>query len=254
MVTQPSGATSGAPFTIQPVVELRDASNQPFAQAGVVITVSEATGPGTLGGTLTGTTDTQGRVAFAGLVIAGVGSHTLLFAAPGLASATSAAFNVATLPATQLVIVAQPSASAVSGVVLVAQPVVELRDASNTPVLQAGVVVTVVKASGTGTLGGTLTATTNAQGRATFTSLVINGVGPHTLSFSAPTVTSASSTPIAVNTPPAIQLMFVTHPAGATSGLAFAVQPVIELRDANDQPVAQAGVAVTAAKASAPAH
>ena len=74
---------------------------------------------------------------------------------------------------TQLVMVTQPS-GAVSGTAFTTQPAVELRDGSNAVVLQAGVTVTVAKASGSGTLGGTLTAVTDANGKATFTNLAID--------------------------------------------------------------------------------
>lgn len=90
LVTQPTGAVSGAPFIQQPVVELRSAQNQPVVRGGVVITASRATGPGTLDGTLSATTNAQGRAVFAGLQITGTGAYTLAFTSPGLSRATSA--------------------------------------------------------------------------------------------------------------------------------------------------------------------
>jgi endo-1,4-beta-xylanase len=90
LITQPGGAISGVPFTPQPVVELRSAQNQPVQRSGVVVTVSKASGTGSLGGTLSATTNTQGRATFAGLQIIGTGPHTIVFAAPGLSSVTSA--------------------------------------------------------------------------------------------------------------------------------------------------------------------
>jgi hypothetical protein len=84
--------------------------------------------------------------------------------------------------ATQLGLSVQPSSSVESGVVFVSQPVVELRAASGVVVAQAGVTVTVAIASGGGTLGGTVTATTDADGVASFSGLSITGVaGDRTL-------------------------------------------------------------------------
>src|SRR2546429_1077444 len=72
-------------------------------------------------------------------------------------------------------ITTQPSTTAQSGVAFAQQPVVQLRDASGNPVSQTGVTVTAAIASGGGTLGGTLTATTNGSGVASFTNLAITG-------------------------------------------------------------------------------
>src|SRR2546427_6735881 len=51
----------------------------------------------------------------------------------------------------------------------------QLRDGAGNPVNQAGVVVTAAIATGGGTLGGTLTATTLGTGVASFTNLAISG-------------------------------------------------------------------------------
>jgi hypothetical protein len=97
----------------------------------------------------------------------------------------------------------QPSASAVQGVVFDRQPVVQLRDGRGADLRTAGVQVTASIASGGGTLGGTLTATTGADGRAAFTDLFIGGAtGAHTLRFTAVGYTEAISDPIAVAAPP----------------------------------------------------
>ena len=259
IITQPGGAVSGVAFTQQPVVELRDASNQPVAQSGVVVLVILGSGSGTLSGPtpppLTVTTDAAGRATFGGLTITGTGPHTLRFAASNIQAVTSASFTVAAPPTTQLAIITQPG-GAVSGVPFTQQPVVELRDATNQPVAQSGVVVTVVKASGPGTLSGStappLTATTDANGRATFSGLRIAGTGPHTLSFSAPNLTAVMSASFPVAPPPATQLAMITQPGGAVSGAVFTQQPVVEFRDAQNQPVLQSGVVVTVVKASGP--
>jgi hypothetical protein len=102
VVTQPGGAVSGVPFTQQPVVELRDGTNQRVAQSGVVVTASKWTGPGTLGGTRTATTNAQGQAIFSGLKITGAGAYTLAFNAPGLSQATSGTVTVSDAVVTSL--------------------------------------------------------------------------------------------------------------------------------------------------------
>ena len=94
--TQPSSAaTAGIALDRQPVVQLRDATGNDVGQAGVPVTVAVASGPGTLGGTTTRTTDGSGRATFTDLVINGAtGAHTLIFAAPGFTSVTSSGIEV----------------------------------------------------------------------------------------------------------------------------------------------------------------
>ena len=80
----------------------------------------------------------------------------------------------------------QPSPTAQVGVPFDRQPVIQVRDAAGNPVQVAGVTITAAIASGSGTIGGTTTATTGPNGRATFTNLEINGAtGAHTLIFAA---------------------------------------------------------------------
>ena len=156
-------------------------------------------------------------------------------------------------PASQLTITTQPSATAPSGVVFAQQPSVKLRNASGVAVAQSGLAVTAAIASGGGTLGGTVTATTNASGVATFSNLSITGTaGSRTLRFSSGSLIAATSNAIAVSAPAAAtQLTITTQPsASATSGVAFAQQPAVQLRDASNNAIAQSGVAVTAAIAT----
>jgi parallel beta-helix repeat protein len=95
-------------------------------------------------------------------------------------------------PPVAIRIITEPG-GAISGSRLAQQPVVELRNEQNRPVLQRAVIVTVARATGSGKLGGKLTATTNAQGRARFTALKISGSGLHKLEFSALRLPKATS-------------------------------------------------------------
>jgi galactose oxidase len=79
----------------QPIVQVRDAAG--VLVSGVVVTVSIASGSGTLQGALTATTKPNGTAAFGDLGIAGTGTHTLAFTS-GTASRTSSAVDLAPLP------------------------------------------------------------------------------------------------------------------------------------------------------------
>jgi galactose oxidase len=72
------------------------------------------------------------------------------------------------------------------------QPLVLVKDAASVAV--PNVVVTASIATGSGTLQGTVTATTSASGTAKFVDLGIAGTGPHTLRFTAGAVSTTSAT------------------------------------------------------------
>src|SRR5205807_5046353 len=131
------------------------------------------------------------------------------------------------------------------------QPVVQLRDGAGNPVSQAGVTITAAIATGGGTLGGTVTAATNGSGVASFTNLSISGTaGDRTLSFSATGLTPAVSGTITVGADAPTQLTLTTQPsATAQSGVAFAQQQVVQLRDGDGTAVNRAGKTVTDAHA-----
>src|SRR5207248_2148005 len=82
--------------------------------------------------------------------------------------------------------------------------------------------------------------------------LAITGTtGDRTLSFSATGLTPAVSGTIIVGAGAATQLTLTTQPSStAQSGVAFAQQPVVQLRDGDGNAVNQAGVTVTAAIAT----
>ncbi len=135
-VTQPStGARSRLPLVSQPILQIQDASGNPIAQAGVMVTVSALPSGTTVTGE-TVATDETGRAAFSTLTLQGIpGPKDLTFAAPGLQSATARV----TLPSVSTV-TAAPShpASAVVGSTI-GGPVISwtFRDASTRPVADA---------------------------------------------------------------------------------------------------------------------
>ena len=250
IVTQPGGAVSGANFTTQPVVQVRDGNNVLVSSSTAPVTAAIASGSGTLSGT-TMVNAVNGVATFTDLRITGSGPHTLALTSTGLTGATSTTITLSGT-ATKLSVATQPSSSAANGATFSQQPSIQLRDAPNNPVNQAGVVVTAAIASGGGTLGGTKTATTNSSGIAAFTDLSVTGtMGDRTLSFSAALLTGTASGAITITSGPATQLSMSSEPStSAPTGVAFALQPSVRLRDASNNAVSQSGVIVTAAIAS----
>jgi Bacterial Ig-like domain (group 2) len=199
IVGQPSNVSSGLNIAPAPVIEVRDASNLLVSTATNAITVSIASGTGTLDGHLT-VNAVSGVATFPNIRVTGSGAQTLRFASTGLTTATSASFNVVAAQATQLAITTQPSPTATSGVTLAPQPTIQAGDASNNPVAQGGVVVTAAIATGGGALGGTTSVVTNASGSATFTNLSITGAAGTsvTLSFTAASLAGVTSNAVLI--------------------------------------------------------
>jgi hypothetical protein len=219
--------------------------------ASLTVTFSQASGSGSV----TGLGPAQAAAGVAKLTVTGGAAGPVsLVASTSSPSATSntLSFDVIGAAATQLSITTQPSATAQSGVPFAQQPVIQLRDGAGNAVAQAGVMVTAAIASGGGSLGGTTTASTDASGVAIFADLSITGEpGQRTLRFSASGLTPATSAPIDVTAASATQLSISTQPsATAQSGVPFAQQPVIQLRDGAGNAVAQAGVSVSVSLAT----
>jgi hypothetical protein len=258
MVTPPPGtAQSGVGFGIHPVVQIVDAAGNPVSQSGILVTASIASGNGTLGGTLAVATNASGAATFTNLALTGpAGPFTIAFSAPSIAPVTSGTILLSAGPPAALLVTTQPSGSARSGVVLARQPVVQVVDGTGNPVLQSGITVTASIASGPagGTLGGSLTASTNGAGVATFAGLVLTGpAGSYVLGFGSAGVASVTSTPIALTAGTGTGLAVTTQPsATGTSGVAFSQQPVIQIQDAAGNPVGQSGTTITASLVSGP--
>jgi len=154
---------------------------------------------------------------------------------------------------TKLAVVTQPSSASQNGQVLSAQPVVELQDDDGTVVVpEDEATVTAAVEGGAATLGGTLTQTVDANGRATFDDLQLSGpAGTYRLRFTSGELTAAVSDNIVLGGgPPSTVTVTTQPPTTALRGEVFepAAQPVVRVTDAGGNPIA--GVEVTASVAS----
>ncbi|HQR17884.1 MAG TPA: hypothetical protein PK948_05920, partial [Gemmatimonadales bacterium] len=237
--------TAGLPVAAPPSVLVTDANANPVA--GVSVTFAVTGGGGSILPVTPVVTNAAGVAALTSWTLGNAaGANTVTASAAGLTGSpvTFTATGVAGV-ATQLVIQTQPSGAAQSGVAFAVQPVVRLADVFGNTVPTTGTVVTAALATGTGTLGGTLTATT-ATGVATFTNLSITGVaGAYTVRFTSGALTPDTTAAITLGAGAATKLAMVTQPSTtAVNGVAFAVQPSVQLQDAANNPVAQAGIVV----------
>src|SRR2546430_3713208 len=173
---------------------VRDQFGNPVA--GVGVTFAPGTGGGSVSPTSPVTTGADGVAAVTSWTLGTVAGPNTLTAASGTLAGSPITFSATATAgnATRLAIVTPPSASAQSGVPLLQQPVIQLQDGSGNPVGQANVAVGVKIQSGGGTLGGTTSATTGADGQAGVTHLSIAGTGgPRTLRFGASGLDSVTS-------------------------------------------------------------
>jgi adhesin/invasin len=155
-----------------------------------------------------------------------------------------------TAVAAKLVLVTQPGATATSGAVIDPQPVLQLQDAAGNPAARQGVAVTVQIASGEGTLRGTTTRTSDADGQVAFTDIAIVGApGARTLIFAASGYASATSTTVSLGVgAPASVAAAAGDGQSAPAGSAVPMPPAVVVLDAAGTPVA--GLQVTFAVAS----
>ena len=112
----------------------------------------------------------------------------------------------------------------------------------------AGKTLTLTVTAGGGTVNGatSATVTTATDGSASATWVLGSTVGAQTLRGSV-SATEFLDFTLTATAPPATQLVLATVPStGAQSGAALAVQPQVQLKDANGANVAEAGVQVTA--------
>lgn len=143
--------------------------------------------------------------------------------------------------------IVQPGASVTAGSAL-QSVTVELRTAFGIKLLAPGVQVTIGIGNnpGGGTLSGTLTATTNIWGEATFAGLSVNKAGTgYTLLATSPGYSGAVSTPFTVSPAAASQLV-VTGPASGTASATATIGPfTVQRQDAYGNPVTTGSTTVT---------
>ncbi len=195
----PTTVTAGATFSPAPVIRILDAyGNVVTTDSSTVITATRSLGTASLQGT-TSATAVNGVATFSNLSYNKAETITIAFASGSLTGATSASVTVNPGTASKLTIQTQASPSATAGVPFTQQPVVRVEDsAGNLMTTDNGRVITVARSAGTGTLQGTLTATT-VNGVATFANLSHNLANTITLNFTASGLSSATSANVVVS-------------------------------------------------------
>jgi hypothetical protein len=247
-VSAPSSAQAAVAFGTAPQVSVLDAGGNVVTSSAVEITAKISAGADLFGTSSPvveegiAATASSGLATFSDLAVYGTSgtSYVITYSADGLVS-VSQNVSLTTGPLTQLGLT-QSAAGARAGVQLDTMPKVQLLDAAGNNITTSGIAVTaaiapiVVDGASTGTLQGTTTVSTDANGLATFTDLKVNGaLGlEYTLTYSVETAgVSAVSQTIVTQVGPASQLAFARQPSsGVTSGAALTTQPVVQVQDA----------------------
>ena len=242
--TVPATTTVGSAVSPAPSVKVTDAGGNPVS--GVTVTFTTVGGGSVTGATQT--TNAQGVATVGNWTIgSSVGTtYGLSASATGVQGVVLFQTAAAAGAPGKLTIATQPSGTAQSGVPLAQQPALQVTDAAGNPVAAAGISVEATIASGGGTLSGTTTVTTNAEGRAVFTNLSIAGTaGTRTLSFAAAGLDPVVSSAIVVGagSVDGSQSSVVAEPSAVETGVPTTV--TVTLRDAAGNAVAGAGITLS---------
>ena len=161
------------------------------------------------------------------------GVITVIFPATGVGAARAVAITT------------QPI-GAVSGSALGTQPIIRLIDSGGNTVTAFTTRIVASISSGTGTLSGT-TSIETVSGIARFTDLVITGTaGTFTLTFTAATLSNATSNNLTITTGPATKVVISRAPVGTQRKTAFTTQPQITIKDASNNTVTTSTAVITA--------
>ena len=245
-VQQPTNAVAASIDSPAVTVQMRDSLGNDVAASAVPVTMAILSGNGTLSGTTARSTNTSGIATFTDLSINLSGSKTLSASSPGLVTAVSTTFTIVAGAAIQIVFVQQPT-NTQAGASITPAVTVQVKDAQGNNVRTAGISASIALSSGSGALTGTIPQLTDASGLATFNNLVVNFSGAKRLATSSTGLTSTVSDLFSITAAAASKLEFTTSPGGGSSGIPFAVQPVVALEDAFGNPVSDVAQTVTLA-------
>jgi alpha-tubulin suppressor-like RCC1 family protein len=247
VVEPPATTPSGAPLNPQPVVQVQDASGNPVALRGLLVTASVDAGGGSLVGQVSIRTDPTGRAAFTDLGIAGpVATRVLRFGAQGLASTTSRPVAIMPGTAAAAAIHGGNNQTAAAGTPVTAAPAVKVVDAYSNPV--PGVAVSFTVASGGGSVTGA-NSSTGADGVAAAERWILGPVvGLNTLRADIAGLEPLTFTATGVVGPPALLTIVEGDGQAATIGAAVATAPAVRVADAFANPIA--GLSITFVVAS----
>ena len=246
ITTNAAGAVSGTAFATQPVVEIRDSAGNKVTSSTVTVTAIVSSGATAIG--TTAVAAVAGVVTYSILGVTGTtgSTYTLTFTAGSL---TVASQSLILVGASSALSIATAPAGFTSGSAFTTQPAVAVIDSNGNRITSHAAVVTATVSTGA-TLVGTTTAITVA-GLATFSNLGISGrVGTaYVITFATSDLTSAT-----VSVVPTVgsvnNIGVLTGASASVSGVEFATQPRVAIRDAAGNTNTSSTLVVTASVSS----
>jgi hypothetical protein len=218
----PANGTAGALGTI--TVTIQDQFNNVVTSDNSNVTIALGSGSGTLSGTLT-VAAVNGVATFTDLGLTKADTYTLTASDGEFSPITSESFTLGADVASQLVISQQPG-NTVAGETLGAV-VVQVQDQYGNVVVSDSSNVTIAIASGSATLGGTLTVAA-VNGVATFNTLSFTETGAYTLGVTDGDLAGATSESFQITPAAASQLVFTQQPGNASVGSLGTITVAVE--------------------------
>ena len=241
-VSQPADTPAGTP--INAVTVRVTASGNPVTGTQVTMTTQ---GPGSVSGTTTGNTDSNGQATFSNLTITTTGSYQLR-AAAGSVTMLSNSFNITGAVSRIVEVLSGNSQTAPAGTAYAAPLKVAVKDVYGNYVAVASVTFTAPSSGPSVTFGGSITATaiSDSNGVAVSPVLTANSQTGAVRVMAATSGASQAATFDLQNAPGANNgLAFAQQPTDTASGATIAPPVTVQLKDGSGNSLAMANVAVT---------
>lgn len=246
---QPGEVVAGQAISPSVTVDIEDAQGDIVTSDDSSVTISIASGPGTLGGTYT-VAAVDGVATFSNLTLRTAGNYKLKTTDGSLSSATSSSFSVIAAAPSQLVFIQQPS-DTTAGSTISPAITVEVEDQYGNLVSTdtSSVILTLTNGPGSLSGGGAVTA---ENGIATFNDVSITTSGVYSLTASDGSLAQAISSNFTVFAAAAAQLVFSEQPSNVTAGATIAPEVTVAVEDQYGNVVLSDSSSVTVAANTGP--
>jgi len=237
-------ATTAAGAAINPPVSVRVTDTGGNPVSGAQVSLQLQGGSGTLSGTPTRTTGSDGQAFFNDLTVDKVGKYTLA-ASSGVASAQSNSFDVTPGAASTIAIAGGDGQSAPVGAAYAAPLKASVQDAFGNPIPNVPVTFAAPSGGASVTFGGPATVVTDGIGIATSPVMTANGtIGAVSVTASSAGAPSPATFLLTNVVGTARKLAYLRQPGNSAAGAVIAPPVTVQLLDNFNNPVPTAGIMV----------
>jgi hypothetical protein len=245
-IQQPTTALAGSDISPAIIVDVEDSDGNVVSSDNSSVTLSIASGSGTLGGTLT-VSAVNGVATFSDVTLSTGGNYTLKAVDGALGQGTTSASFAVIEP--QLAFIQQPT-GALAGETISPSITVAVEDSNGNVVTTDDSTVTLGVFSGPGgaILGGTLSVSA-VNGIATFSDITLSDAGTYTLAVRDGSYTGKQSSSFAITEP---KLVFGQQPTNAVAGGNIAPAITVFVEDNSGNVITSDNSSVTISIGSGP--